>query len=227
MRYLMLSTLACAAISTGGSAFAVSVSPTDYTMRNGSTGLFTYFDDTYNGSGNTTSPGAILSGGLGDLTDGVIATEDWYAAEQAGSGPYVGWPQSGRVGRVSDPTITFNFAETLAFNSVTVFFADSDGYGSVDGPSAVAVNGQYFEVADPVTDGVPSSVILDITGQVTDQLTVQLFHNNSWKWMFVSEIQFDAGALSAVPAPAGGGLLVAALAALAAFRSRRIARKNA
>ncbi|MFV2066020.1 MAG: hypothetical protein ACC645_03505 [Pirellulales bacterium] len=36
---------------------------------------------------------ASLSGGLGDLTDGVIATENWYIVEppDGPNGPYVGW----------------------------------------------------------------------------------------------------------------------------------------
>jgi hypothetical protein len=49
--------------------------PASYDMLNGESGSYTYYDDTYDGDGDTGTPLAPLSNGLGDLTDGVIATE--------------------------------------------------------------------------------------------------------------------------------------------------------
>jgi hypothetical protein len=93
-----------------------------YSMVNGSGtanwGSFNYYDTTYSGSGNKNAegtifdvnglaianPAAMLSGGTGLLTDGVIAIQNY---SQVSPGAYVGW-------KYLDPTITF----TLAPNSV-------------------------------------------------------------------------------------------------------------
>jgi hypothetical protein len=48
-----------------------------------------YWDDTYNGAGSTTTDLAPLSGGLGQLTDGIIPTENFNLVEP--NGPYVAW----------------------------------------------------------------------------------------------------------------------------------------
>ena len=58
-----------------------------YDMQNGQTGIFTYWDDTYNGSGNPTASGNFLSGGTGDLADGVVAISNWDITPAL----YVGW----------------------------------------------------------------------------------------------------------------------------------------
>ena len=47
-----------------------------YSMLNGESGSQTYYDDTYGGpgsSGNPTVSGSFLSGGLGQLTNGLFA----------------------------------------------------------------------------------------------------------------------------------------------------------
>lgn len=221
MNFWKTGALTSAAICISTSALAVSVAPTDYSTVNGQTGRYKYFDDSYNGTGSTTTSSASLSGGVGDLTDGVIATADWYVGGQTGANPYIGWYYTATL----NPTVTFNFAEVLSFNSATVFFADSEGYGGVDQPASISVNGVNFAVPEPATTGVPSSIILDITGQVTNQLTMQFFHND--RWIFVSEVQFDAAGVSTVPLPAGGGLLAASMIAFAALRRRRTARQHA
>lgn len=65
-------------------------------------GFFNYWDRDYTGNGSVapisaphTNDGEALSGGLGDLTDGVIATQDWFSSNL--------WPVTGRmsVGRIS------------------------------------------------------------------------------------------------------------------------------
>lgn len=81
----------CACVVYAGAAQAGQIAPVSYDMLNGETGSFTYYDETYNGSGNPQGTLSALSGGLGDLTDGVIASQNWNVAEQAANGPYVGW----------------------------------------------------------------------------------------------------------------------------------------
>ena len=107
---------------------AASISPISYDMLNGNGqaigGSFNYWDKNYTGSGNTNQDNAPLSGGLGDLTDGVIATDNWLNVENvAGEGPYVGWLSL-------DPTITFNFANIVNIDSVTIYVDDYNGVGA-------------------------------------------------------------------------------------------------
>ena len=83
-------------------AAAGNVVPTSYDMLNGQTGSFTYWDDSYNGTGSPTTSGDLLTGGLGDLTDGVIATENWFSTP----GPYVGWDSITPTITVRATTIT-------------------------------------------------------------------------------------------------------------------------
>src|SRR5687768_17614164 len=70
---------------------AAPILPTSYDMLNGESGTFTYHDETYNGSGSTTTDLAPLSGGVGDLTNGIIAASNWFVTELVPNGPYVGW----------------------------------------------------------------------------------------------------------------------------------------
>ena len=92
-----------------------------------------------------TTDGAPLSGGLGDLTDGVIATDNWVVTEPpAGNGPYVGW--------TIDPVITFNFAPGTTVNAMTIYVDDANGNGGVSTPGGVRINGGApIGLADPAT----------------------------------------------------------------------------
>ncbi|MEO0667372.1 MAG: VPLPA-CTERM sorting domain-containing protein [Pseudomonadota bacterium] len=190
-------------------AQAATVTPTSYDTVNGNTGTYTYWDDTYNGTGSTTTSGSALSGGTGDLTDGVIATGNWFAPGETGK--YVGWLNT-------DPTITFNFAQAYDFTAVTFHFDDSNGSGGVSQPSLVNVNGSGFTI--PTNPGsAPFSFTVDLTGTKTDTLTTQLFRSNSW--VFLSEVTFEADAVSAVPLPAAGGMLLVGLVGFGALRGRQ------
>ena len=162
----------------------------------------------YNGTGSTTTSGAALSGGTGDLTDGVIATGNW----NAGDAPkYVGWV-------IINPTITFTFAQSHDFTSATFYFDDSNGAGGVSQTGSVSINGSNRSV--PTNPGsAPFSFTFDLTGTSTDTLTTQLFRSNSW--VFLSEVTFDAAAPSPVPLPAAGGMLLLGLAGFGALRRRQ------
>lgn len=198
--------LAAALCLAAGMSAASTVNPVSYDMPNGSFGSFNYFDSSYSGSGNKNVPGAALSGGLGDLTDGVIATQNWNAQP----GLYVGWQ--------SDPIITFHFDQVYAFDAITFHFDDSNGMGSVFQPTSVSVNGVGYVVPDN-PGAAPFAFTADLAGLQADSLTVQIFRSPTSSWVFLSEVAFD-GALptgapvSAVPLPAGGLLLIGALGAL-------------
>jgi hypothetical protein len=207
---LPLSAMALAlALST--TAQASVVSPTSYNMLNGDSGSFPYWDGSYNGTGIVTTNHSPLTGGTGDLTDGVIATQNWFDIEvHPGTGPYVGWLDY-------NPTIDFFFAALTTFTSMTFYFDDSEGAGGVSQPGSVTVNGTNHLV--PNNPGsAPFSFTVDLTGLATDQLNVQIFRTDSW--VFLSEVTFD-GQMAAVPLPAGGLLLLGALGGLTGLRRRK------
>ena len=74
-----------------GAVASVQIFATSYEMPNGggdaSGGTYNYWDGSYSGSGSTTTDAAALSGGLGDLTDGIIATETLRTATSGVSRP--------------------------------------------------------------------------------------------------------------------------------------------
>lgn len=188
-----------------GAASADPLHPVSYEMPNGQTGQFTYWDDSYNGNGDTTSDGAYLTGGLGDLTDGVIATENWFSTPQL----YVGWDSI-------TPTITFNFADSVKVDSITLHLDDSNGAGGVTPPGRIllewATGSTAFSVDDP-DSGAPFALTLSNLGIEASQIQITLYDGTE-PWVFCSEIEFNA-----VPAPAAASL--AGLAAVAGLRRRR------
>jgi len=178
-------------------AHAAPVAVASYDAPNGSGqasgGNFNYWDLAYSGSGATTTDGAPLAGGTGDLTDGVIATQSWFAVENAaGTGPYVGYADA-------DPTITFRFAAPTSFATATFHF-DVANFGGVVPPTAIDVGLLAFALPAFVGDA-PRSFTADLSSLApTDTLAVT-FHRGD-RWVFVSEVQFTA---APVPEPSSGG----------------------
>jgi len=219
-RHLLCRATASALLAlSSAAALAAPVSPTSYDMPNGygtaSGGSFNYWDRGYSGSGNTQLDFAPLSGGLGDLTDGVIATERWDRVENLeGTGPYVGWS-------AMDPVITFYFGETLAFSQLTIWHDDANGYGNVATPRGfiVTVGGQSqsFDIIDPAGDAPFASVLNLGPGFVGSSLQLQVLRYDTATML--SEVAFEA---QPVPEPASAVLLGLGLAVvlLAGARSR-------
>ena len=191
--------------STPIAAQTTEVFPSSYEMENGSIEFFDYRDDSYSTClelEDGCPGGAALSGGLGDLTDGVIAESNWREAETPESpGPYVGW-------RNSDPVITFRFSESVDLGRITFHVDDSNGDGNVKTPSSieVAMGGgtQWYQISDP--DGSdPFAVDLDVSAlAASDSVTVTVhrqlggFSSGSEipvpdDWVFISEVEFFGG----------------------------------
>lgn len=207
-------TVAAATAFLATSAQAVGVSPISYDMPNGQTGAFSYWDDSYNGLGNPNISLDPLSGGVGDLTDGVIANQNWNLQ----SGLYVGWQSV-------DPVITFNFAQVRTFNSVTFHFDDSNGNGGVQPP--VSVRHLMIDTAVPDgASGAPFAFLLALGGETASSLTFQINSLGAGAWVMLSEVEFDAqplGGPNPVPLPAALPILTLTLGAIgfAARKARR------
>lgn len=194
------------------------VAPVAYDMPNGygraHDGSFNYWDKAYTGSGSTTTDFAPLAGGLGDLTDGVIATQRWDLVENLdGTGPYVGWAGI-------DPVITFHFAQAHTFGQVVVWHDDADGYGNVATPAAFTVTvgaaSQTFQITDPAGDAPFASTLVLGPGFSGSSLQLQVHRFDTATML--SEVQ-----ISAVPEPASAALLAAGAGLLLALRRRSLA----
>ena len=190
-----------------GTAFASTSTPDSYSMLNGNTGSYNYWDDTYTGAGCLTCDNAALSGGRGDLTDGIIANNNWFVTEAPGHGPYVGW--------ALDPTINFHWNSSVNVSSVTFHMDDADGAGGVSTPAAIIINGITYNVTDPLGSAPFSFTASGLTFSGTD-MVVTIQRNNAW--VFVSEVQFNA---APVPEPASAAMLLAGLGLMGALTLRR------
>jgi hypothetical protein len=228
IRKLLLTAVALLALGRAP-AQAAPIFPSTYDMLNGngvaSSGSFNYWDLSYSGLGGmTTIDNAPLSGGLGDLTDGIIATDNWLNVENlAGTGPYVGW-RSGNSALAPNPTVTFRFAGPVNLESITIYVDDSGGAGGVSIPASVDIGYEgfgytNFVLVDPDPSFAPVSFTfsgLALTGSSFD-----VRFNNGNEWVFVSEVAFDGSPTSVpVPEPATGLLLLSGIAA-GAYRRRR------
>jgi hypothetical protein len=209
-------TLGLAMLGLASSACAVVISPNTYDMLNGNTGTYNYWDQIYTGSGNTTLDNSPLSGGKGDLTDGVIAGDNWFVTEAPpGNGPYVGW--------TLNPTITFHFGAAQLLNTVTLYLDDSDGAGGVSAPASIdiSLNGGpvvNYPVAEP-SGSTPFSVTFPL-GFASD---VAITLNRKNQWVFLSEVSFDGQGTGSVPDTGSTLSLFALGCGLAAVLRRKFA----
>lgn len=181
MKFKHLAIAAASCVAFGGS-HAVQVVPVSYSMANGASGTYQYWDDTYSGNGCITCDGSPLSGGRGDLTDGIIASSNWQITEApAGPGPYVGWTNF-------NPTISFHFGQTVSIGSVTVYMDDSQ-FGGVVAPASVVIGSTTYPVIDPAGTAPFAFTVTGLNFVGTDlDVTV----NRNGQWVFLSEVQFQS-----------------------------------
>jgi hypothetical protein len=209
----MLAAIAGCALAAAPAA-AVQLFATSYAMNNGNSGSYSYWDASYNGSGCVTCDGAALSGGLGDLTDGVAASDVWYNVEGANSGygPYVGWLSNS----TPNPTVTFSFGGAPTINSIRIHL-DNSNAGGVSGPAQILVDGvgQSYALPASGTAGWVDLTGLSLTG---GNHSVQLINSNSW--VFASEFEFF-GFAGGVPEPAAWTMMLGGFGLLGAASRRR------
>lgn len=209
MRTKIISNLSMLAfVGAASSAFA-GVAPDSYNMLNGNTGSYNYWDETYTGAGCVTCDNAALTGGRGDLTDGIIATDNWFVTEApVGNGPYVGW--------TLDPVITFHWNTPVNITSVTFHFDDSNGAGGVSAPASVTVDGTNFPIVDPL-GSAPFAFVANGLSFTGNDLVVSITRSNAW--VFLSEVEFNA---APIPEPETYAMLLAGLGLLGfVARSRK------
>ena len=213
--------IAAAAIAlTALPATAVQVFSTSYDMINGggqaSGGSSNYWDLSYSGSGATNVDGAYLSGGSGDLTDGVVPSQYWYALESpAGTGPYVGWEYRTQ----NNPVITFHFAPGTTVTDLNVF-VDNTTFGGVYAPAAILIDGVNTAFTQPNYGSIGwiNFTGLNLTGS---SHTLEL-RQYVGLWQFVGEVTFDGSVTAGVPEPASWALLIAGFGMVGGtLRSRR------
>ena len=211
-----LAAVGALALALAGSAGAAQIFSTGYSTPNGdgraSGGTYNYWDLGYSGAGATTVDGAALTGGSGDLTDGVVASDFWFNVENgAGTGPYVGW----YLPATADPLLTFHFAPSQLITSIGIHF-DNSHQGSVVAPHQILVDGVSQAYTAPAAGTIGWSYLtgLNLTG---NSHTVQFKQGSGWT--FVSEITFDGG--RGVPEPATWGLMILGFGAAGSMLRRR------
>ena len=216
MKHLLTSVAAMAILAVSGVAQAAQLVVTSYDTPNGdgqaSGGSFNYWDKNYTGSGATTTDGAALTGGVGDLTDGVVASNFWFNVENAaGEGPYVGW----YARRTLNPTVTFNLAGTPTVNEIRIHL-DNSRVGSVFSPAAILIDGVNTAFAGPANGSIGWVTFsgLNLTG---GSHTIG-FQQDLGGWVFVSEVQFFG---SGVPEPAAWAMMLAGFGMAGATLRRR------
>ncbi|MFN7919158.1 MAG: hypothetical protein U0Q16_03625 [Bryobacteraceae bacterium] len=216
--------LAVIVLTVTPSVFSAPISVSSYDIPNGSGaasgGSFNYWDLAYTGSGSKTTDGAALTGGVGNLTDGVIPAQNWNLVENiAGTGPYVGWLTT----NVPNVLLTFRFASVVTVNSITIYVDDSD-FGGVAPPLGFDIGvlggpSTNFSVSNPAGSAPTSYTFsgLNLVGNA-----IQIHPQYRAGWIFISEVAFDGPATGggSIPEPTSG-LLIAAGMLVAFHRSKQ------
>ncbi|MDX2154461.1 MAG: PEP-CTERM sorting domain-containing protein [Bryobacteraceae bacterium] len=209
-------------------AWSAPISPVSYSMLNGqgnaNGGTFNYWDETYSGVGNPFADSSPLSGGLGQLTDGIVSCSDDWAAN-CGEGPayrWVGWQSI-------DPVITFDFGDVRQFTNIGIHTNNF-----VSGGVSLWASALFRFSNDGIVFG-DDLLRLSTTGERADTtarflntplersgryVQISLTDGNG-PWVFVSEIAFEGLQDEVVPEPSTFLLAGAAIALAALFNRRR------
>jgi hypothetical protein len=225
------------------SASAGQIYATSYDLYNGGIGGYGnayFYDDKYTGSGSKTTPYAWLSGGLGDLTDGIVATLNWSdgtIGNLSQNVPYVGWNNGDSPYATfthNPPSVTFHFAPNTNIDEVKLY--SNNGYR----PDPVDFLMTGGAVTQPLTRTVggdntgPANKMYDFTalGLIGDTLTMTFHYHPApyaADWILISEVEFFAPDVippnPSVPEPATMLLLGSGLIGLAGYGRKKFLKK--
>ena len=206
------------------SVSAAQIYSSSYDMFNGgSSSLETsLMDDTYAGAGatgNRTVPYSPLAGGLGDLTNGLIAPGNWDAYPL----PFVGW----RDYIVPSPAITFHFAGSVNIDDVKIHI--NKGYSPSSVQFAMGGNSQTIAVNMGISGAANDWVDFPNLGLTGNTLVVTLNDRPAdfiaRDWILISEVEFYGSNVPAVPEPASMLLLGSGLIGLAGYGRKKFFKK--
>lgn len=218
--------LSCLYLSLATLLVSAPLIPVNYSLPNGQGtcvgGSFDYFDESYSGIGSTTTCGAALSGGLGQLTDGITTPNtDWQF--DYGDGPafrWVGWLDI-------NPVIVFDFGFIQNFATIRLFTNNSQSGGvflwtstqfefSDDG---ITYTPGVTRTPSPAENADTTARFIDtaVSGNSGRYVRVSVGDSGGSAWTFLSEIAFDS-ATADVPEPNSVSIVALGLAGVIAFR---------
>lgn len=216
--------------------------PISYDMNNGDSHSFkTFHDDTYNGSGNPNLDTSPLSGGLGQLTDGLFGNDNFLDTGCGGGSIvaycWVGWINTNPV------TITFNLGgvqnisqvnvhgsdwntDQILFWDTAVYSFSNDGITFGNAITRTTVAGDHIPVPGDPQHNTAHFLNQDVT-QSAQFVKIELSPTintggNAGRFIFVDEVQlFGPGAVGGqTPEPATVTMLAGGLLAGLYFRRR-------
>lgn len=204
-------------------AHALPITVQSYSMLDGPALFGAYNDNLYNG----TNVNGFLSGGVGDLTDGVLTA--LVAAGYGAWAPYVLWQIS--------PTITFDLGSLYDVSNVTSYFKYYPQAGvyipssvglriSNDGINFTTIQSRIFSPAELVPGGNDANGIYQLLPSTVTARYIELTLSNPSLWIALSEVTFNgtSGSLNpavAVSEPESYAMMLAGLGLLGANTRRR------
>jgi discoidin domain receptor family protein 2 len=188
---LIASLLAPAALFGAGLLYPVSYSAPNGTL--GPSGLL-YRDDLYAGTGDRHADGATLSGGLGQLTDGMTGCGN-DPRKDCGKGPGRDW-----VGWREDPTLVFDFGRRCDFSMIRIFTANfPQADAALWDTATVSFSDDGLEWHGGVLATTTAAEKTDHTARFIDipvngsgrLVRIHLVRARPSTWLLVSEFQFE------------------------------------
>jgi hypothetical protein len=202
-----------------------SISVMSYEMQDGANLHGAYYDNQYNGAH---SAGGYLSGGTGDLTDGVLSAD--VSAGYGAWAPYVLWDGA-------SPVLIFDLGAVYELSSMATYFKYY-GQAAVYMPASMGLrfsdDGVHFgpaqlrslTAAERNPGGDNSNAAFELLSSNASGRYIELTLNNGPenRWLALGEVVFDGvpgGTPLSVPEPGSASLALLALVGLGLARAKK------